>query len=267
MILNINSDLKYVENHMMHLRFDIMNFRMLKYNELGSFWIVNLDSMIFSIITGLIFLIIFYFYSTKLSVNHPGKMQTFIEIIISLIDSNIKDIPSKRSNIIAPLSLTILVWIFLMNSLSLIPIDFIPYMCEKFLEFPCLRIVPTSDLNVTFSIAIVIFLMTIFFKISNSNFLFFVKNLTMKPFNGLIFIPINLILETINLFSKPLSLSLRLFGNIYSGEIIFIIISKLLPWWLQWIISLPWTIFHMLINLLQAFIFMILAIIYLSDEH
>ncbi|PLK58831.1 F0F1 ATP synthase subunit A, partial [Candidatus Palibaumannia cicadellinicola] len=135
---------------------------------------------------------------------------------------------------------------------------------------PVLRVVPSTDINITLSMALGVFVLIIYYSCSTKGLITFIKDLTMQPFNHPIFIPINFILESVSLLSKPVSLALRLFGNMYAGELIFILIAGLLPWWSQWILNVPWAIFHILIITLQAFIFMILTIVYLamaSEKH
>ncbi|WP_323116460.1 FoF1 ATP synthase subunit A, partial [Klebsiella variicola] len=135
---------------------------------------------------------------------------------------------------------------------------------------PALRIVPTADVSITLSMAIGVFVLILFYSFKMKGVKGFAKELTLQPFNHPLFIPVNLILEGVSLLSKPVSLGLRLFGNMYAGELIFILIAGLLPWWSQWLLSLPWAIFHILIITLQAFIFMVLTIVYLSmasEEH
>ena len=175
-----------------------------------------------------------------------------------------------KSKVIAPLALTVFVWVLLMNALDLLPIDFIPYIGEHILGLPALRIVPTADVSITLSMAIGVFVLILFYSFKMKGVKGFAKELTLQPFNHPLFIPVNLILEGVSLLSKPVSLGLRLFGNMYAGELIFILIAGLLPWWSQWLLSLPWAIFHILIITLQAFIFMVLTIVYLSmasEEH
>jgi len=154
--------------------------------------------------------------------------------------------------------------------MDLIPVDFLPYLGTEVFGLPALRVVPTADVNITLSMALAVFVLILFYSIKMKGVGGFVKELTMQPFNHPVFIPINLILEGVSLLSKPVSLGLRLFGNMYAGELIFILIAGLLPWWSQWMLSLPWAIFHILIITLQAFIFMVLTIVYLSmasEEH
>jgi len=152
-----------------------------------------------------------------------------------------------------------------MNVMDLIPIDFCPYILKFCFGIEeSVRLVPTTDVNITISMALVVFTLIIFYSIKIKGIKSFLKDLFLTPFKNPVFFIFNFLLESVNLLSKPVSLGLRLFGNMYAGEIIFILISGLLPWWLQWVLSVPWAIFHILIISLQAFIFMVLTIVYLS---
>ena len=228
------------------------------------FWSINIDSMFFSVFLGVLFLVIFHRVAKNATSGVPGKLQTAIELVVGFVDSNVRDMYHGKSKVIAPLALTVFVWVFMMNMMDLLPIDFLPYIGEHLLGLPALRVVPTADVNITLSMALGVFILILFYSIKMKGIGGFVKELTMQPFNHPVFIPINLILEGVSLLSKPVSLGLRLFGNMYAGELIFILIAGLLPWWSQWILSVPWAIFHILIITLQAFIFMVLTIVYLS---
>lgn len=234
------------------------------------FWSVNIDSMFFSVALGVLFLVIFRKVAKNATSGIPCKLQTAVELIVGFVDSNVNDIYHGKNKVIAPLALTVFVWVFLMNLMDLLPIDLLPTIAERYLGLVALRVVPTADMNVTLSMALGVFILILFYSINIKGVSKFVKELTIQPFKHPIFIPINLILEGVSLLSKPVSLGLRLFGNMYAGELIFILIAGLLPWWSQWALSLPWAIFHILIITLQAFIFMILTIVYLSiasEEH
>ncbi|MGP1956411.1 MAG: F0F1 ATP synthase subunit A [Arsenophonus sp. NC-PE1-MAG3] len=256
----------YIGHHLNNFQFDLRTFKLVDphhHNNL-TFWTLNIDSLFFSIVLGIIFLWIFRKIAINTTSGVPGKLQTAIEMIISFVNNTVCDMYHGKSKVIAPLALTVFVWVFLMNTMDLLPIDLLPYIGEHYLGFPALRVVPTADVSITMSMAIGVFILIIFYSIKIKGLSGFTKELTLQPFNHPIFIPINFILESINLLSKPLSLSLRLFGNMYAGELIFILIAALLPWWSQWILNLPWAIFHILIITLQAFIFMVLTIVYLS---
>lgn len=156
-----------------------------------------------------------------------------------------------------------------MNVMDLLPIDYLPHTAQA-LGIPYLRVVPSADVNITLSMALGVFFLIFFYSIKMKGVSGFVKELTLTPFNHWAFVPINFILETVTLLAKPVSLGLRLFGNMYAGEMIFILIAAMLPWWSQWFLNVPWAIFHILVITLQAFIFMVLTIVYLSmayEEH
>ncbi|MDO2949626.1 F0F1 ATP synthase subunit A [Aeromonas simiae] len=242
---------EYISHHLHHL-------------QVGSgFWTVNIDSMIFSVALGVLFIWLFRRVAVKATSGVPGKLQCFVEMLVEFVNGSVKDIFHGRNPVIAPLALTVFVWIFLMNFMDLIPVDFIPHAAVM-MGVPYLRVVPSADVNITMSMALGVFFLILYYSIKVKGVGGFVKELTMQPFNHPAFIPVNFILETVTLISKPVSLGLRLFGNMYAGELIFILIAGLLPWWSQWILSVPWAIFHILIITLQAFIFMVLTIVYLS---
>lgn len=232
--------------------------------EHAGFWTLNIDSMFWSIVLGVLFLWIFRSVARKATSGVPGKLQAAIELLVGFVDSSVRDTFHGRNKLIAPLSLTIFVWVFLMNLMDLLPIDLIPYLTEHVLGLPYMRVVPSADVNITMSMALGVFILILFYSFKVKGIGGFTKEMTMQPFAHPLFIPINLLLETITLVSKPVSLGLRLFGNMYAGELIFILIAGLLPLYAQWVLSVPWAIFHILIITLQAFIFMVLTIVYLS---
>lgn len=239
--------------------------------QIGSgFWALNIDSMFFSIVLGLLFLFIFRKVAKRATSGVPGKLQCAIEMVVGFVDNTVRDMYNGKSKMIAPLALTVFVWVFFMNLMDLLPIDFLPFVGEHVFGLPALRVVPSADVNITMSMALGVFILILFYSIKMKGVSGFLKELTLQPFNHPVFIPINLILEGVSLLSKPVSLGLRLFGNMYAGELIFILIAGLLPWWSQWLLNVPWAIFHILIITLQAFIFMVLTIVYLSmasEEH
>ncbi|WP_343189458.1 F0F1 ATP synthase subunit A [Buchnera aphidicola] len=259
---------QYINHHLHHLQFNLLNFNFINtnINYKKNFFILNIDSFFFSFFLGFIFLFFFYKISKNSLNNKINKLQIFIEMIIEFVNNNIKEIfPNNyKNNLIGPLSLTIFIWIFLMNCMDLIPIDLFPLLMKYFFNISNIRIVPSADINITLSMSLSILILIIFYSIKIKTFKGFLKEIFTHPFNYPIFYIFNFFLEIINLFSKPISLGLRLFGNIYSGEMIFILINSFLPWWLQWVLIVPWAIFHILIIVLQAFIFMVLTIVYLS---
>jgi len=233
---------------------------------------INVDSMFWSVFLGLVFVTLFYRIARKSSADEPGRFQAVVEIIIDFVDSSVKDTFHGKSRLIAPLALTIFVWVFFMNLMDLVPVDWIPLISTKVLNIPYMKVVPTTDVNITFGMSIAVFILIIFYTIKNKGVLGFIGELTLHPIApptrglGLIAAPFiiafNFVLESVALLAKPVSLSLRLFGNMFAGELIFILIALLGIWQLP--LHFGWAVFHILIVTLQAFIFMMLTIVYLS---
>ncbi|MEE4292143.1 MAG: F0F1 ATP synthase subunit A [Cycloclasticus sp.] len=231
--------------------------------EMG-FWAVNIDTLGVSVILGCLFLFLFRKAASAPTTGVPTGWQNFVEMVLEFIDGSVKDSFNGRNPVIAPLALTIFVWIVLMNTMDLVPVDYIPHL-GQLIGIPYLKVVPTTDPNLTFSLALAVFFLTIYYSIKVKGPGGFFAELAFHPFPKYM-MPFNLLLELIALISKPISLALRLFGNMYAGEMIFILIA-LLPLGIQWTLSLPWAIFHILVVILQAFIFMTLTIVYLSMAH
>lgn len=244
----------------------------------GNPFAVNVDSMFWSVLLGVVFIWLFGKAARNASSGKPSKLQAFVEIVVDFIDSSVKDTFHGSSKLIPPLALTVFVWVFLMNLMDLIPVDWIPFVAENYLHIPYMKVVPTTDVNITFGMSIAVFFLIIIFTIMNKGVSGFIGELTLHPIApptkgaGLIAAPFiiafNFILESVALIAKPLSLSLRLFGNMFAGELIFILIALLGIWQLP--LHFGWAVFHVLIVTLQAFIFMMLTVVYLalaSEEH
>ncbi|AJR07049.1 F0F1 ATP synthase subunit A [Photobacterium gaetbulicola] len=231
------------------------------------FWAVHIDSLFFSALTGLLFLWVFRKAAKTATSGVPGKLQCFVEMVVEFVDDNVKETFHGRNPLIAPLALTIFCWILLMNIMDLVPIDFLPYPAEHWLGIPYLKVVPSADVNITMSMALGVFALMIYYSIKVKGLGGFAKELALHPFNHPVMIPFNLLLEIVSLLAKPLSLGMRLFGNMFAGEVVFILIAALMPWWAQWLGSVPWAIFHVLVITIQAFVFMMLTIVYLSQAH
>jgi len=234
--------------------------------EMG-FWSINVDSMFFSVGLGLFFLWIFRKAAKKASTDAPTGLQNFIEMMIEFIDDSVRGSFTGKNPLIAPLSLTIFVWIFLMNFMDLLAVDHVPGLAAL-LGIPYLKIVPSTDPNVTFGLAISVFVLVLYYSIKMKGPGGFFAELAFHPFPKFM-MPINLVLEGVTLIAKPISLALRLFGNMYAGEMIFILIALMYTggWALGLfggLLQLGWAIFHILIITLQAFIFMTLTIVYLD---
>ena len=227
------------------------------------FWTFNIDTLFFSALTGFIFIYVFKKVADTATSDVPGPLQNFVEMIVEFVDAQVKDSFHGRSALIAPLALTIFCWVFLMNAMDLLPVDLLPGIASLF-GIPNLRVVPTTDLNETFAMSISVFCLIIFYSIKVKGPIGFAKEMLLTPF-GPWLMPFNLLLKLVEELAKPISLGLRLFGNMYAGELIFILIA-LLPWWVQPALSFPWAVFHILIITLQAFIFMVLTcLLYTSD--
>jgi F-type H+-transporting ATPase subunit a len=256
---------EYVNHHLQHLVLNLKTFR------LGGegFWTVNLDTLVVSVVLGLLFLAVFYIVARKVTTGIPGRWQSFIEILVDFVDRLVKETFHGKSNLIAPLALTIFVWVFLMNFMDLIPVDLLPLILSKF-GVPYFKPVPTSDPNLTFALSITVFILMLFYALRAKGMIGLGKEVMTTPFGNKIYLyPLNTAFRLLEDCVKPISLSLRLFGNLFAGELIFILIA-LLPWWIQWTVGGVWAIFHILIIVLQAFIFMMLTVVYLSiavDKH
>jgi F-type H+-transporting ATPase subunit a len=231
---------------------------------------IHVDSMFWSVFTGLVFFFTFYAAARKATSGVPGGLQNFVEMIVDFIDDTTRSIFSYSNSLIAPMALTIFVWVWLMNFMDLIPVDWIPGIAG-WLGIHHMKVVPSTDPNVTMSMAISVFALIIFYSIKQKGLGGFLGELAFHPFPKAFF-PINFVLEFVTLIAKPLSLGLRLFGNMYAGEMIFVLIALMftagvvfgpLGAVLQW----GWAMFHVLIITLQAFIFAVLTVVYLAQAH
>jgi len=237
--------------------------------EMG-FWAFNLDTLGWSLFLGLAFIWLFRSAAKKASADTPSGLQNFVEWIIEFIDTSVRGSFSAKNDIVAPLALTIFVWIWLMNFMDLIAIDFLPHLATA-VGIPYMKVVPSTDPNATFGMALSVFALVLFYSVKMKGFGGFFGELAFQPFPKWMF-PVNLVLEGVGLIAKPISLALRLFGNMYAGEMIFILIA--IMYGAGWVmggfagfLQLGWAIFHILIITLQAFIFMTLTIVYLDMAH
>jgi len=237
------------------------------------FWSYNVDTLGWSIFLGLVFTFLFHRVAKKSVEGAPTGFHNFIEMVVEFVNQNVKDVFHAKNDLIAPLALTIFVWIVLMNTMDLLPVDWLPLAAQTITGNPHLyfKVVPTTDPNITFGMSIGVFFLIIFYSIKMKGIGGFIGELTLHPFNSknmfvqAIFIPFNFLLEGVSLIAKPVSLALRLFGNLYAGELIFLLIAMLGFWQLP--LHFVWAVFHILIVLLQAFVFMMLTIVYLSMAH
>lgn len=246
---------EYVVHHLANLRVG------------EGFWAVNLDSLIFAVLLGVIFIAVFGTVARRATAGVPGGLQNFVEVVVEFVDEQVKDAFHVENKLIAPLALTIFVWVFLMNLMDLVPVDLLPYGAHL-AGVENLKVVPTTDPHITFGMSLSVFVLILYFNVKTKGLAGFGKEFLTHPF-GIWLFPINIVLKLVEELAKPVSLALRLFGNLFAAELIFLLIA-LLPWWGQWTLSLPWAIYHILVIPLQAFIFMVLTIVYLSlacEEH
>jgi F-type H+-transporting ATPase subunit a len=231
---------------------------------------IHVDSMMWSIGLGIVFCWIFRSVAKKAETGVPSGMVNVVEMAVEFVDNTVRDTFHGHNKLIAPLGLTVFVWVLLMNLMDLVPIDLVPELF-KLAGVHFQKIVPSTDPNITLGMAVGVFILMLYYSIKIKGF-GFVKELSMTPFNHWAFIPVNLFMEIVGLLAKPFSLGLRLFGNLYAGEMIFILIAALFSAGVGWMapaafLQIGWAIFHLLIIPLQAFIFMVLTIVYLSMAH
>ncbi|MGI9343643.1 MAG: F0F1 ATP synthase subunit A [Gammaproteobacteria bacterium] len=267
----------YIQHHLQNLQVCRDETGSWVWNQCsGNFWTLNVDSMFWAVFLGLAMSALFYSVARTATIGEPGRLQSFIEILVELVNNSVKETFHGKSALIAPLALTIVCWVFLMNLMDLIPVDWIPFVAENVLHIPYQKVVPTTDPNITFGMSLSVFALILFYSFKNKGVTgFLVGELMMNPLNpkdlGVpkllwpLVMAFNLILETVALLAKPLSLSLRLFGNLYAGELLFILIALIGYWQLP--LHFGWAVFHILVITLQAYIFMMLTIVYLSQAH
>jgi F-type H+-transporting ATPase subunit a len=268
----------YIKHHLQHLTVSVGE---------GPFMALNLDSIFFKVLLAVIFLFVFLRASRRATAGVPGKLQCAIEMLIEGIDGIVRETFPAKTRFIAPLALTIFALVFLMNFMDMIPVDLLPAAAHA-AGVPYLRVVPTADLSTTFGMAICVFILIQYYAIKHKGVVKFVGEMFTAPFHAhgavgtILLAPANLLLRIIEELVRPLSLSLRLFGNMYAGELIFILIACMtlggsfasgMTWAMapmQFIAGFIWTAFHILVITLQAFIFMMLTVVYLSmavQEH
>lgn len=251
---------QYIEHHLEHLTLNLKTFAI--NSDAHGFWVLNLDTLIVSALLGLIIFGGLRYVATHMK-EIPGLLQNVVETVFEFVGNAVHEIFHHKTTFIPALALTIFLWIFAMNTMDLLPVDFIPGILSKF-GIEHFKVVPTADPNATFAMSLSVFVLIIFFNIKAKKQLLLKEMLTF-PFGPWLF-PINIAFRIVEECVKPLSLALRLFGNMFAGELIFILIA-IMPFWIQWAPGGIWAIFHILVITLQAFLFMMLTIIYLSMAH
>jgi F-type H+-transporting ATPase subunit a len=247
---------------------------------------IHWDSVFFSVLLAVLFAGSFYLAARKATAGVPGKFQNFVELVVEFIDTQVKDSFHGTSKLLAPLALTIFCWVFLFNAMDMLPVDLLPWVAH-FFGVEHLKVVPSTDVNVTFALSLSVFALIIFYSIKMKGLGGFIAEFTLQPFSSkntvvkIILIPFNFILEIVPFLARPISLSLRLYGNLFAGEMIFLLLAALTlqgvhqlehaSGWAflvaQFVLAFVWAVFHLLIITLQAFIFMVLTIVYLSMAH
>jgi F-type H+-transporting ATPase subunit a len=249
-------------------------------HQAAGFWALHLDTLFFSFGLGALIVLVSWNLGRKLNPDVPGGFQNFVETILDFVSQQVKDTFPGHNPLIAPLALTIFVWVWLMNFMDLIPVDLLPLIASWF-GIQYLKVVPTTDLNTTMAMSLTVFALIIYYNIKVKGPVGYLKMFLFHPF-GKYVVPVNIVMTAIEELAKPLSLGLRLFGNLFAGELVFLLIALIggtlavgaaaLFWFpLQAILDLAWLIFHLLVITLQAFIFMVLTIVYLgmasTDDH
>ena len=264
------SSVEYIQHHLINLTIGAVDE---KTHQASGFFALHLDTIIISSLLGFMIVAVGILVTKRAKVGVPSGFQNFVELILEFVDNQIKDIFPTRNPIIAPLALTIFVWVWLMNFMDLIPIDLIPTVA-KYFGVSYLKVVPTTDINLTFALSFSVFLLVLYYNIKHKGFFGYLRMFLFHPF-GKFALPANILMTLIEELAKPLSLGLRLFGNLFAGELVFLLIALiggtatfgigLFIWYpLQMVLDLIWIIFHVLVITLQAFIFMVLTIVYLG---
>ena len=251
------------------------------------FSVINYDTVFFSVLLAVVFFGLFWWVARKATTGVPGLTQNIIEWIVEKVDEQVRDSFHGTSRLIAPLALSIFCWVFLFNFMDLVPVDLLP-AAARGAGFEHLKVVPSTDLNATFALSLTVFILIIFYSLKMKGVVGFISELTLQPFSAknvfmqALLVPVNFILESVTFLARPISLSLRLYGNLYAGEMIFLLIAVLtlshglhaltsVGGWFgiigQFILGFIWTGFHILIITIQAFIFAVLTVVYLSMAH
>ncbi len=242
----------------------------------AGFWALHVDTLFFSVLVAAFIVLVSWRLAQNLNPNVPGGFQNFVETILDFVSQQVKDTFPGHNPLIAPLALTVFVWVWLMNFMDLIPVDLLPMIATWF-GIAALKAVPTTDLNTTMAMSLTVFGLILYYNIKIKGTAGYLKMFLFHPF-GKYFVPVNVVMTLIEELAKPLSLGLRLFGNLFAGELVFLLIALIggtlavgagaLFWFpLQVLLDLGWLIFHLLVITLQAFIFMVLTIVYLGMAH
>ncbi|HUP91382.1 MAG TPA: F0F1 ATP synthase subunit A [Solimonas sp.] len=261
----------YVLHHLTNLKLDLQTMTIDPHAT--GFWVLNLDSVIFSLLLGSTFFFIFYRTAKKATAGVPSGLQNFVEMVLEFVQTQTREVFPHANPLVVPLALTIFMWVLLMNLMDFIPVDLLPWIAGH-AGVPNLKVVPSTDVNITFGMSIAIAILIFAYNIKFKGPLGFLKEVLTHPFGPWLF-PVNVVLRLVEEVARPVSLALRLFGNLFAGELIFILIALLMAQILSGpggaalgvlgiFASVFWSVFHLLVVPLQAFVFMVLTIVYLS---
>lgn len=257
----------YILHHLTYLQLDLHTGKIVE-NATG-FWVLNLDSVFFSLVLAALFILMFGSVARRANAGVPGKWQNFVEMCIGFVDSQVKDTYHHGAKFVAPMALLVGFWVFFMNFMDLLPIDLLPTIGGG-LGAGHLRVVPSADPNVALGMSLTVFVIAMTYSFVAKGFKGVGAEFLFHPFGKWLF-PVNFLLKCVEELAKPVSLGLRLFGNMYAGELVFMLIAGLFASWVTFvpgvIFNSVWAIFHILIILLQAFIFMVLTVVYLAMAH
>lgn len=269
----------YIEHHLENNKIELVDG--------SAFWTVHLDSVFYTFLTAAVFLFIFWRVAKNISSGVPSRGQNFVEMVVDFVNNQVNDTFKGESKLVAPLALSIFLWVFLMNFMDLIPVDLLPWLGQK-VGIEYMRVVPSTDLNITFGLALGVILLVFYYSFTVKKPSGYIKELLTHPFAAkgifqVFLVPFNLLLNIVETFAKPLSLALRLFGNLYAGELVFLLIAVFTLDFAvselfttiggpilgvsQFILTFCWAVFHILIITLQAYIFMMLSLVYLNMAH
>ncbi|HJN37674.1 MAG TPA: F0F1 ATP synthase subunit A [Gammaproteobacteria bacterium] len=260
---NPSNSIEYIKHHLVNWQYNMTDGSWSN----GGFWTINVDTVLMSLIMGFIFLGFFRWVAVHATAKTPSSKQNFVEVLLEFVNQQVTETFLCKDKTVSALALTIFVWVFLMNFMDMVPVDLLPWIAGH-LGASHFRAVPTADISLTFALSFSVFLIILGYNLRFKGFVGYIKDLCSHPFPSYLFF-INVPFRLVEEVAKVLSLSLRLFGNLYAGELIFILIA-LTPIYLQWLLGGVWLVFHILIITLQAFIFMMLTIVYLSmarSEH
>jgi F-type H+-transporting ATPase subunit a len=239
----------------------------------GGFWTLHVDTFVTSLILGALCFGFLWLVTRKATSGVPSKTQAFVELSIDFVNDQVKGIYQGTSTLVAPIALTTFVLVLFMNAMDFLPVDIMAWIYEHVFHLENWRSVPTADVNTTFALALSVFALMIFYSIKVKGFGGWIHELFCAPFgsNPLLW-PFNLLFNAVEYLSKPLSHSLRLYGNMYAGEIIFMLLGMwaatgLVGTLFGGVLHLGWAIFHILIVVLQAYIFMMLTVVYIAMAH